>query len=126
MVLAMTPLPWPPSKYAMRPTMGTMLPWTVRAFLDGETFVGLRTEDMLVAVQWLAAQDFVDAVRISAYADGASGIVLLHASVLEPRIRQITSSGRSAPGLPSWRRTCIAMLPSRLFQACCCTTISTI
>ena len=83
----MTPLPWPPSKYAMRPTMGTMLPWTARAFLDGETFVGLRTEDMLVAVQWLAAQDFVDAVRISAYADGASGIVLLHASVLEPRIR---------------------------------------
>ncbi|MGA2537745.1 MAG: acetylxylan esterase [Terracidiphilus sp.] len=92
-VLAMTPLPWPPSKDQPRPTMGTMLPWTARALLVGKTFVGMRAEDMIAAVQWLAAQDSVDASNISAYADGPSGTVLLHAAALEPRIRQITIEG---------------------------------
>ncbi len=92
-VLAINPLPWPPSKDALRPTMGTMLPWTARAFLDGKTFVGMRTEDVIAAVQWLAAQETVDSAMISAWADGASGTVLLHAAVLEPRIRQVTIEG---------------------------------
>jgi cephalosporin-C deacetylase-like acetyl esterase len=89
-VLAMTPLPWPPSTDKPRPTMGTMLPWTARALLDGKTFVGMRAEDMIAAVAWLAAQDGVDAAKIGAYADGASGVALLHAAVLEPRIGEIT------------------------------------
>ena len=89
-VLAMTPLPWPPSQDKPRPTMGTMLPWTSRAFLVGKTFVGMRTDDVLAAVRWLATQKDVEASRIDAYGDGASGVVLLHAATLEPRIRQIT------------------------------------
>jgi cephalosporin-C deacetylase-like acetyl esterase len=47
--------------------------------LVGKTFVGMRTEDMIAAVQWLAARKDVDAAKISADADGASGVVLLHA-----------------------------------------------
>jgi dienelactone hydrolase len=66
-VLAITPLPWPPSPDKPRPTMGTMLPWTSRAFLVGKTRVGMRTEDLMAAVRWLAAQKDVEASRIDAY-----------------------------------------------------------
>ncbi|WP_162536939.1 acetylxylan esterase [Granulicella sp. WH15] len=90
LVLAITPLPWPQSTDAVRPTMGTMLPWTSRAFLIGRTFVGMRTEDTLAAVRWLAAQHEVNPGEIDAYGYGASGVVLLHAAVLEPRIRKVT------------------------------------
>ncbi len=68
--------------------MGTMLPWTSRAFLIGKTFVGMRTEDTLAAVRWLAAQREV--TQIDAYGYGASGVVLLHVAALEPRIRRVT------------------------------------
>jgi len=53
----------------------------------------MRTEDMIAAVQWLAAHNSVDPSKISAYTDGASGTVLVHAAALEPRIRQITIQG---------------------------------
>jgi hypothetical protein len=55
-----------------------------------KTFVGMRAQEMIAAVQWLAAQSDVDDAKISAYADGASGVALLHAAVLEQWIRQIT------------------------------------
>jgi cephalosporin-C deacetylase-like acetyl esterase len=89
-VLAITPLPWPPSPDAMRPTMGTMLPWISRAFLVGKTFVGMRAEDVLAATEWLATQPEVDSRQIIAYGEGASGVVLLHAAALDQRIRDIT------------------------------------
>ncbi|HEY0264916.1 MAG TPA: acetylxylan esterase [Granulicella sp.] len=88
-VLAMTPLPWPQSTDPARPTMGTMLPWTSRAFLVGQTFVGMRSEDMVAATDWLAAQKDVDAKAIEAWADGPSGVALLHAAVMEPRIHSV-------------------------------------
>lgn len=63
---------------------------TLRAFLVGKTLVGMRVEDVLHAVAWLSARDDVDAARLSAHGTGPMGIVLLHAAVLEPRIRSIT------------------------------------
>jgi hypothetical protein len=89
-VLAMTPLPWPPSTDAPRPTMGTMLPWTSRAFLVGRTFVGMRTEDMLAAVRWLTSLSSVDKTSIDGRADDASAVVLLHAAVLTTSLHAIT------------------------------------
>ncbi|MBT9333076.1 alpha/beta hydrolase family protein [Paracidobacterium acidisoli] len=89
-VLALTPLPWPKSTDQDRPTMGTMLPMTSRAFLIGKTFVGMRAEDDLAAVNWLAAQPQTNTHDISAFAEGSSGVVLLHAAVLDSRIAAIT------------------------------------
>ena len=89
-VLAITPLPWPKTTEQDKPTLGATLPWTSRALLLGKTFVGLRAEDTLAAVQWLASQRTVDSSKIDAYADGPAAVALLHAALFEPRIRRIT------------------------------------
>lgn len=89
-VLLLHPLPWPASTDAERPTLGTDLPWTSRAFLVGKTYVGMRTEDVLGAVAWLAQQREVNPHEIDAWGEGASGVVVLHAAVLDPSIRHIT------------------------------------
>ncbi len=120
-VLAMTPVPWPPSGDKPRPTMGTMLPWTSRAFLVGKTVVGMRTEDVLAAVEWLSKQPQVDAARISAYGEGASGVVLLHAAVLEPHIRRITiehtlSTYASVVNVPVHRHVAESVIPGVLLD----------
>jgi hypothetical protein len=89
-VLLLHPMPWPPSTDAERPTMGTDLPWTSRAFLVGKTYVGTRTEDVLDGVAWLARQQEVNPREIDAWAEESSGVVLLHAAVLDPAIRHVT------------------------------------
>jgi hypothetical protein len=86
----MSPLPWPKATNEDKATLGALLPWTSRALLVGKTFVGMRTEDMLAAVQWLADNKEVNGKEIDAYAEGPSGVVLLHAAALDPRIRRIT------------------------------------
>jgi cephalosporin-C deacetylase-like acetyl esterase len=63
---------------------------SLRAELVGKTLVGLRVEDALRFVDWLASRPDVDVRRISGKAIGAMGIVLLHAAVLDERIRAIT------------------------------------
>lgn len=120
-VLAMTPLPWPPSSDKPRPTMGINLPWTSRAFLIGKTFVGMRTRDMIGAVEWLAGQHNVDADQIAAIGDGSSGVVLLHAGVLEPRIREITlkrtlSTYQSVLDVPVHRNVADSVIPGVLLH----------
>jgi hypothetical protein len=71
-------------------TLDALLPWTSRALLVGKTFIGMRTEDMLSAVQWLANNKEVNSKEIDADAEGPSGVVLLHAAALDTRIRRIT------------------------------------
>jgi len=120
-VLAMTPLPWPPSPDQPRPTMGTMLPWTSRALIIDKTFVGMRTEDTLAAVQWLATQHEVKPNEIDAYADGASGVVLLHVAVLDLRIRNITienalSTFNSIVDVPIHRNVAESVIPGVLLH----------
>jgi hypothetical protein len=89
-VLLMSPLPWPKATNEDKATLGALLPWTSRALLVGKTFVGMRTEDMLSAVQWLADNKEMNSKEIDAYAEGPSGVVLLHAAALDMRIRRIT------------------------------------
>lgn len=89
-VLLMTPLPWPKATNEDKPTLGPLLPWASRALLVGKTFVGMRTEDMLAAVEWLAENKEVNPAEIDAYAEGASCVALLHAAALDSRIRRIT------------------------------------
>jgi hypothetical protein len=86
----------------------------------------MRAQEMIAAVQWLAAQSDVDDAKISAYADGASGVALLHAAVLENGFGKSPSSQRLAPTPLSSMQTYIVMLPSRLFQACYFTMTSMI
>ncbi|HEX4066348.1 MAG TPA: acetylxylan esterase [Acidobacteriaceae bacterium] len=75
------------------PKSHLMGPWyeeTLRACLVGKTLVGIRADDVIAAMDWLAAQPDVDPGQIAATGIGPMGIVLLHAAVLDPRIHSVT------------------------------------
>jgi cephalosporin-C deacetylase-like acetyl esterase len=89
-VLAVTPRPSPPGTDDMKaPLLGPFYLLSLRADLVGRTLVGLRADDVIRAVDYLASRADVDPARISAMASGHMGLVLLHAGVLDRRIRHI-------------------------------------
>ncbi|MGO8757271.1 MAG: acetylxylan esterase [Terracidiphilus sp.] len=92
-VLALTPRPSPPGTEAMKaPILGPFYLLSLRADLVGRTLVGLRADDVLRAVDYLAARSDVDPAQISAQASGHMGLVLLHAAVLDRRILRVEVS----------------------------------
>jgi cephalosporin-C deacetylase-like acetyl esterase len=89
-VLALTPRPSPPGTNDMKaPLLGPFYLLSLRADLVGRTLVGLRADDVIRAVDFLAARADVDPAHISAEAGGHMGLVLLHAGVLDRRLRHI-------------------------------------
>jgi cephalosporin-C deacetylase-like acetyl esterase len=89
-VLALTPRPSPPGTDDMKtPLLGPFYLLSLRADLVGRTLLGLRTDDAIRAVDYLAARADVDPARISAAGSGHMGLVLLHAAVLDHRLRHI-------------------------------------
>jgi cephalosporin-C deacetylase-like acetyl esterase len=90
LVLAITPRPSPPGTDEMKaPVLGPFYLLSLRADLVGRTLVGLRTDDVIRAMDYLSSRADVDPARISAQASGHMGLVLLHAGVLDRRIRLI-------------------------------------
>ena len=89
-VLAITPRPSPPGTEDMKsPLLGPFYLLSLRADIVGRTLLGLRVDDVIHATDYLAARADVDRTRISAQADGHMGLVLLHAAVLDQRLRHI-------------------------------------
>ncbi len=89
-VLAITPRPSPPGTDDMKaPILGPFYLLSLRADLVGRTLVGLRADDVIRAIDYLTSRADVDPARISAEGSGHMGLVLLHAGVLDRRIRPI-------------------------------------
>jgi cephalosporin-C deacetylase-like acetyl esterase len=89
-VLAITPRPSPAGTDDMKaPLLGPFYLLSLRADLVGRTLVGLRADDVIRAVDYLASRTDVDPAHISAEAGGHMGLVLLHAAVLDRRIRPV-------------------------------------
>jgi len=89
-VLAITPRPSPPGTDDMKaPLLGPFYLLSLRADLVGKTLVGLRADDAIRAVDYLAARADVDPAQISAIGSGHMGLVLLHAGVLDRRMRHV-------------------------------------
>jgi cephalosporin-C deacetylase-like acetyl esterase len=89
-VLALTPRPSPPDTDDMKaPLLGPFYLLSLRADLVGRTLGGLRADDAIRAVDFLSARADVDPAHISAEAGGHMGLVLLHAGVLDRRLRHI-------------------------------------
>ena len=89
-VLAITPRPSPAGTDDMKaPLLGPFYLLSLRADMVGKTLIGLRADDAIRAVDYLTARADVDPVQISAEASGHMGLVLLHAGVLDRRIRHI-------------------------------------
>jgi cephalosporin-C deacetylase-like acetyl esterase len=62
---------------------------SARAYVVGKTLVGMRAEDIIRAVDYLCSRPDVDRARIVALGQGALGVPLLHAAVLDDRISRL-------------------------------------
>ncbi|MBM3815148.1 MAG: hypothetical protein FJW20_26330 [Acidimicrobiia bacterium] len=59
----------------------------------GKTVAGMRTRDILGAVDYLAARPEVDPSRIAAIGDGMGGLLVLYAAALDKRITAAAATG---------------------------------
>jgi hypothetical protein len=90
LVLVLQPRATPAWAEEMKsPLLGNYYLLSLRARLVGKTIVGMRADDIIRAVDWLAAREDVDRNRIAAYGNGAHGVALLHAAALDPRIGRV-------------------------------------
>jgi cephalosporin-C deacetylase-like acetyl esterase len=88
-VLAITPRPSPPGTESMKsPILGPFYLLSLRAGLVSRTLVGMRLDDVTRITDYLASRP--DVSTISATGSGHMGLVLLHAAVLDPRLRHIS------------------------------------
>ena len=63
------------------------------ALRSGNTLVGLRTRDVLAAVEYLLSRDEVDRRRIAAAGHGPGGLLVLYAAALDERIQSAAVNG---------------------------------
>jgi len=90
-VFAFTPRPSPPgTEETKSPVLGTFYLTELRAELTGKTLMGLRIDDTIHAINYLATRPDVDPNNITAEASGHMALVLLHAAILDPRLKHIT------------------------------------
>ena len=90
-VLAITPRPSPPGTDDMKsPILGPFYLLSLRADLVSRTLVGMRIDDVACITDYLTSRPDVDPARITATASGHMGLVLLHAAVLDPRLKHIS------------------------------------
>lgn len=121
-VMQFEPTPAPPGTEGLKsPYLGPFNLLSLRAFLVGKTIVGLRIDDVIRAVDWLAARGDVDPGKISAYGAGAYGTVVLHAAALDARIQRIVlentlASYRMAIEQPLHRNISEVMIPGVLLH----------
>ena len=59
----------------------------------GLTMLGMRTRDVLRAVDYLQTRPEIDRGRISAIGHGSAGVMVLHAAALDDRIRSVATLG---------------------------------
>jgi len=90
LVLVIHPRPWPAGTEAAKaPSQGLHYLLSLRAQLTGLTLVGLRTDDIIRAMDFLSARPDVDKRDVAAYASGPSAVALLHAAALDKRITRV-------------------------------------
>jgi cephalosporin-C deacetylase-like acetyl esterase len=89
-VMALGPKPSPPGTEGLKsPYLGPFNLLSLRAFLVGKTILGMRVDDTIKAVDWLISRGETDSNAITVYGSGAMGAVVLHAAVLDPRVKKV-------------------------------------
>jgi Acetyl xylan esterase (AXE1) len=90
-VFVLAPRPSPPGTEATKsPILGPFYMTELRAELTGKTLLGMRVDDVIRAIDFFSTGYTEDPNNITALASGHMGLVLLHAAVLDPRLKQIT------------------------------------
>ena len=69
--------------------LGQYMPLSLRAIIVGRTLIGLRVDDALRAIDWVASLPEVDAKAITLYGTAAQGLVALHAAALDERVVEV-------------------------------------
>src|SRR5204862_3788231 len=121
-VLMLEPRPTPPGTESIKsPFLGAFNLLSLRAFLVGKTIVGLRIDDAIRAVDWLAARKEVRPNEISIYGSGPLGTVALHVAVLDSRISRVIAASPLASfamivDLPVHRHVSEVAIPAALRQ----------
>jgi cephalosporin-C deacetylase-like acetyl esterase len=91
-VLAITPRPSYPGTDDMKsPMLGPFYLLSLRAELVGKTILGLRVDDAITAMDYLAQRTDVDGSQITAEGSGHMGTVLIHAALLDTRMAHATA-----------------------------------
>jgi hypothetical protein len=89
-VLVIAPRPSPPGIEETKASiLGPFYLTELRAELVGKTLLGLRVDDVIAALNFLQGSTTGDPDQITAQASGHLGLVLLHAAVLDPRLKHI-------------------------------------
>jgi hypothetical protein len=89
-VMFLQPRPTPPGTESIKsPYLGPFNLLSLRAFLIGKTIIGLRIDDAIRAVDWLASRTDVDRNAITIHGNGSLGMVALHAAALDTRISKV-------------------------------------
>ncbi len=65
----------------------------MKALLVGKTLVGMRAEDIWRGVDLLSTQAGVDREKIYGVGHGGAAVPMLHAAVLDPRLKQVALDG---------------------------------
>jgi cephalosporin-C deacetylase-like acetyl esterase len=90
-VLVIAPRPSPPGIEETKASiLGPFYLTELRAELVGKTLLGLRVDDVIAAVNFMQGSSTGDPNQIGAEASGHLGLVLLHAAVLDPRLKYVT------------------------------------
>src|ERR1035438_9675931 len=90
-VMVIAPRPSPPGgEETKSPILGPFYMTELRASLVGKTLLGMRADDVIRAFTFLSGGETEDPNNISAEASGHMGLALLHAAVLDPRIKHVT------------------------------------
>ncbi len=90
-VLVVAPRPSPPGTEETKASiLGPFYLTELRAELVGKTLLGLRVDDVIAAVNFMQDSTTGDPNQITAQASGHLGLVLLHAAILDPRLKHIT------------------------------------
>lgn len=92
-VLALEPRGSGGTEDVKSPLTGDWTLLSLRALLVGRTPLGMRTDDGLTALNWLARRPEVDARRLEVYGVGALAPVALHVGVMDGRVGRVTSDG---------------------------------
>ena len=89
--LEFAPRPSPPGAEEIKsPILGPFYMSELRAELVDKTLLGMRVDDVIRAMDYLASRPDVDPANITVVASGHMGLVALHAAVLDKRIKHVT------------------------------------
>ncbi len=69
--------------------LGQYMPELLRAVVVGKTIVGMRVDDVIRVINWIAARKDVDVKHLSLYGKGGLGMVALHTAAIDGRVGRV-------------------------------------